>query len=204
MQIHPSLFSGKTYHLFSRAVGAEKLFREPANYYFFLERLKKYVSPIADIHAYCLLPNHFHLLARFRCQQLLEEHYQFLKPGRNLNEDHQSRFLMQCFSNMLNSYSKSFNKWYKRKGALFIDYIKRVEIESMAQLWQAVFYIHKNPVHHGYCPSLAQWPWSSFRSYAEEKEDWLQKEEIWQCYGSRKIFMQYHEQPVMKRSLRLE
>lgn len=63
---HIPLLPGKKYHILSRAVGNEQLFLTEENYRFFLERYKKYVSPVADTFCYCLLPNHFHFLVRIK------------------------------------------------------------------------------------------------------------------------------------------
>ncbi|BFO66233.1 hypothetical protein KCF3NO3_22160 [Chryseobacterium sp. KCF3-3] len=43
-----------TYHIFSHVNGIEVIFREPSNYQFFLEKIEKYILPVADIYAYCL------------------------------------------------------------------------------------------------------------------------------------------------------
>lgn len=86
-----------TYHIFSHVNGTEIIFREDSNYQFFLEKLEKYIIPIADIYAYCLLPNHFHLLLKFK----------------NFDDnDKEHQFLMMPFSDLLNAYAKSYNKVY--------------------------------------------------------------------------------------------
>jgi putative transposase len=58
------LLPDRTYHVFSRANGCDKLFLDENNYKFFLGRFKIHISPIADTFAYNLLPNHFHFLIR--------------------------------------------------------------------------------------------------------------------------------------------
>ena len=56
------LLPGQYYHIFNHAVGDENLFRQAANYLYFLERYGHYIFPIARTYAYCLMPNHFHIL----------------------------------------------------------------------------------------------------------------------------------------------
>jgi len=51
MDYYQPLLAGEKYHIFSRATGSEKLFTEPENYLFFLQRFDKYISPVADIFA---------------------------------------------------------------------------------------------------------------------------------------------------------
>lgn len=58
------LVPGQYYHVFNKSVGGELLFRNEANYLYFLGKYKKYVSPFAETLAYCLMPTHFHFLIR--------------------------------------------------------------------------------------------------------------------------------------------
>ena len=62
------------YHIYNHANGDDNLFREQENYRFFLQQYAKYINPIADTYAYCLMPNHFHLLVKIKEEQdLLSE-----------------------------------------------------------------------------------------------------------------------------------
>ena len=65
----PALEYGQYYHLFNRGNNGEDLFFEPRNYPYFLQLFARFVEPVADTYAYCLLRNHFHLLARTRTEQ---------------------------------------------------------------------------------------------------------------------------------------
>ncbi|MEY3368323.1 MAG: hypothetical protein RI973_1478, partial [Bacteroidota bacterium] len=59
------LKSGLTYHIFNRGNNEENLFPEARNYPYFLKKYREYVAPIADTYAWCLMPNHFHVMLRF-------------------------------------------------------------------------------------------------------------------------------------------
>ena len=54
------------YHLYNRGNQKTKVFFEPRNYLFFLEKARKHIIPSADILAYCLMPNHFHFMIRVK------------------------------------------------------------------------------------------------------------------------------------------
>lgn len=54
------------YHVYNRCIDRQPLFRSADNYAFFLRRLDFYIRPVADILAYCLLGNHFHLCIRIK------------------------------------------------------------------------------------------------------------------------------------------
>ncbi|MBF8283376.1 MAG: hypothetical protein HW378_2291 [Anaerolineales bacterium] len=60
--LHP----GQYYHIYNRGNNRENVFREERNYPYFLKLYAKYIEPIAETYAYCLLRNHFHLLVRIR------------------------------------------------------------------------------------------------------------------------------------------
>ena len=164
MQYNVPLIADNMYHLFSRANGNEKLFIESRDYNSFLKRFDEHISPVADTFAYSLLPNHFHFQVQIKSFDQLLEVYRKQQPARSAKPDNfkgsdggwQPKFTMQQFSNMLNGYTKSFNAKYNRKGSLFMDSMRRVEIKSDPQYTATLFYIHKNPVHHGYCKNISR------------------------------------------------
>ena len=193
---HIPLIPGKTYHVLSRAVGDEKLFREPTNYQFFLSRFYKHLSPVAHTLAYCLLPNHFHCMLRIKEEAIIKEHYTQVKKKTMLSPELAPGFIMERVSNLLNSYTKAFNKMYYRKGSLFIDYCRRVEIASDRQFAATIFYIHKNPVHHGYCSKIEDWHWSSYSELLSNRPSTLERQDVLKWFGGVKGFMDYHNQPI--------
>lgn len=60
---------GRFYHVLNRGNNRENLFVEKRNYRYFLQLYAQFLSPIADTYAYCLMPNHFHLLIRVKPQE---------------------------------------------------------------------------------------------------------------------------------------
>ena len=63
---HPPFLTSTTYHIYNHANGDDNIFREQDNYRFFLEKYVKYINPVADTFAYCLMRNHFHLMVRIK------------------------------------------------------------------------------------------------------------------------------------------
>ena len=57
---------GLYYHLYNRGNNKEALFKEDRNYIYFIDLFRKYIYPISDLYAYCLLPTHSHFLLRFK------------------------------------------------------------------------------------------------------------------------------------------
>ena len=85
---------------------------------------------------------------------------------------------------------------YSRKGALFMDYIRRVEIVSDNQFRQTVFYIHKNPVYHGIVQKMNDWKWSSFNNFLEQGKEILLSSLTLEFFDGLEGFQRFHSQPI--------
>lgn len=127
--------------------------------------LKNFSSEM-DLIAYCLLPNHFHLLIRQK------------------NSDGINRF-MQAFTTR---YAIHFNKKYHRAGSLFQGVYKAVLIRTEEQLLHVSRYIHLNPFSKtGLKVQNFQqilWPFSLPEYLGFRKTEWL-KQEIVLSYFNR-------------------
>src|ERR1035437_1197874 len=159
-----------SYHIFNHANGFENVFREDENFQYFLDKYKLYISPIAETYAYCLMPNHFHLVVRMRKREVIEDliRKNFSKVERNFGkagernfgkvgvpDEEIERYLSKQFANLFSSYTQSFNKMYKRMGSLFIKNFKRNPILDKEQFTNTIIYTHRNPIHHGFCRSYS-------------------------------------------------
>lgn len=69
MQANTPLEYGKYYHIYNRGVNGAKLFYTASNYEHFLRLYERYLNPVIDTFAWCLLGNHFHLLIRVKEEQ---------------------------------------------------------------------------------------------------------------------------------------
>jgi len=86
-----------------------------------IERKRKL---LVDIHAFCLMPNHYHLLLSSRVEQGISLFMKKLNGG----------------------YAKYFNEKYKRSGALFQGKYKSVEVRGDPYFSYLPYYIHFNPL----------------------------------------------------------
>ncbi|MEO5985129.1 MAG: transposase [Ferruginibacter sp.] len=194
---HKPLLADQFYHVYTRAIGNEKLFLSNENYRYFLSKIKHHLLPVVDVFAYSLLPNHFHLLVRIKPMETLQVYFKN-KKSKTFNElvNDMPDFVMEQFSNWLNGYTKAFNKMYNRKGGLFVDYLKRSEALTDADISSFIFYIHKNAVHHGLTKQIGEWTYDSFQLILSEKPTSLLREGIIGWFGSKKSFIDFHQQPV--------
>ena len=53
---------GHIYHIFNQGNNKEQVFFTRENYIYFLHKITQYILPYADILAWCIMPNHFHLM----------------------------------------------------------------------------------------------------------------------------------------------
>jgi len=174
------------YHIYNRGNNKEDLFLEPENYSHFLNLIKIHIIEIADIYAYCLLKNHFHLVLKIKSKTELPEKYH---SGNNLS---------QPFSNLFNAYTKAINKWYGREGSLFKVRFKRERISDLNYLRNAIIYIHLNPVKHSFTKDYSAYLYSSFQSLISTKDTLLKRMEIFELFGDNKNFIFVHQEELKK------
>jgi len=172
----------KYYHIYNHANGNENLFREQKNYEYFLEKYKQHINPIAETIAWCLMPNHFHLLVKIKTEEKivstsfsafpkfgtlekLEKSGKLEKLKKLETLESKSNFLSKQFANFFSSYTQSFNKVYGRRGSLFLKNFKRKEILDENYLRNLILYIHLNPLKHGFTNDILDWKWNSYQSF---------------------------------------
>lgn len=164
--LNPSTY----YHIYNHANGDDNLFREAKNYSFFLSKYHLHIDPIAETIAWCLMPNHFHLLVRIKDEVDLKRDFPKFRTLENLYPEEKeiqlSYLLSKQFANLFSSYTQSFNKVYQRRGSLFQKNFRRKEIDNQNYLFQLILYIHLNPIKHGFTHQLSDWEWSSFQSFS--------------------------------------
>jgi len=147
------------YHVYNRS--NETVFLSADNYLFFMEKVRRFIYPVCDILAWCLMPNHFHFLIHANSrsvQSTMEKHRVSLQV------------LSKNFGTLLSSYTQSFNKFEKRKrrGRLFSHntVAKPIVQEKGDYLDNCFFYIHQNPLQARLVIKIEDWMYSSFPDYA--------------------------------------
>jgi putative transposase len=137
------------------------IFREDTSYLFVLKRMKTYCRSLAiTTIAYCLLPNHYHLLVR--------------QDG-----DHPAGLLPQ---RVFNSYSKAYNRRYDHSGTLFEGPYRSAGVGEEGYLLHLCRYIHANPAIHALVDDAAQWPWSNYLEWVGARSGTLVDRELIRSY----------------------
>jgi len=190
MQKIEPLEYGKYYHIYNCGINGEDLFREAANYEHFLRLYDKYIDPVADTFAWCLMKNHFHLLLRIKDESVVSSNLTGFEnlSGLNTKPPH------QYFSNLFNAYTKAINKRFKRHGSLFERPFKRKHVNNDRYFRELVVYVHNNPVHHGFCEHPMEWPWSSYLTCISVKPTKLKRKKVIGWFDDVGNFKYMHQQ----------
>jgi putative transposase len=173
---------GGIYHVYNRGVEKREIFSEPRDFAVFLHYLKTSLSVSVldgnprsvsgsttakcDLHsriqllAYCLMPNHYHLLL----QQL------------------DAKAMTELVKRVSNGYVEYFNRKYKRVGSLFQGSYKAVIVNDGPQLLHLTRYLHRNPldlIGRSNWLRLADYPYSSYQDYLGMRAtDWLKPGDV--------------------------
>jgi REP element-mobilizing transposase RayT len=163
----------RCYHVLNHAIHNNNLFIKNTNYEYFLQQLSKHTNPVCQLYAYCLMPNHFHLLLRIRDENTIIAYYHQRQLAKNKNYNPSAfdistfdfhGFVMHQFQNFCNGYAQAFNKMFDRKGVLFMDNLKRKIVKNEDYFTKLIHYIHYNPFHHVFCRDLNDWVFTSYHS----------------------------------------
>ena len=197
-----------SYHIFNHANGFENIFTVDDNYRFYLDKYQQYILPIAETYAYCLLPNHFHLVVRIRRREVLEEVFRNFKSTNfskfpklekvEVTDNMIEYYISKQFANLFSCYTQSFNKVNKRRGSLFLKNFRREPIENKAYFLNAVIYTHRNPVHHAFCDRYTDWSYTSFCEIKERNSQMIEVEKLLRMFGGQESFIDLHEQSANK------
>lgn len=184
------LIPGHIYHIFNRGNNSRNIFFSRENYLFFLQKINTYLLPHADILAWCLMPNHFHLMA-YVIDQMTQSHL-INKGSDRMTTSHPINKGIHPIANaiaiILRSYTRALQKQQNFTGSLFqqrtkaycltdnsitspawfqTQYGTSVNITDAARQYPAVClkYIHENPVKAGLVEHAGDWEFSSYRDY---------------------------------------
>ncbi len=170
------------YHIYNQGNNRQKIFFNRENYLFFLKKIGLHITPYTDILAWCLMPNHFHLMV------LVKE----LTVGVALSDADGDNQKMRTINNsigiMLRSYTNALNKQRGRSGKLFRKKTKAecincpngiaptfyntktgtiINISNPEKEYPQVCfnYIHQNPVKAKLVKNKVDWEFSSAIDY---------------------------------------
>lgn len=143
-------YEGAWYHVFNRANGRKTIVFNDYFYALFLNILDDVKQLYnVEIHSFCLMKNHYHILMR--------------TPSGNISD------VMWYFGS---HFARHINQEINCDGPVFKGRFESLVIEDTRYLLQVSRYIHLNPVEAGIVNEADEYPWSS---YAFFKEDCVEK-----------------------------
>jgi REP element-mobilizing transposase RayT len=196
---------GEFYHVYNRTNNKEKLFKTEKNRRYFLFLLKAKLNLIADVYAYALLDNHFHLLIQVKSEEEIQHNLSRIEKCKrsitvnryldSIDKDIEIHKLISVFfSGAFNSYTQAINKCYGRHGNLFSRPFKRSQVYSEAKLEYLFNYIHKNSMKHGKTTSYLYDKWNSYRSILLENNEIVNTKLVLDFFGGKSEFVKFHQE----------
>lgn len=151
-------YPGAWYHVMNRGLHRRRIFLEEEHYQKFLFLLNDiHLRYKVEIHAYCLMSNHYHLIVH--------------TPEGNLS---------RAMRHLDGVYTQYFNRHINRDGPLFRGRYKSILIHAENYLLCLSRYIHLNPIEAKLCSKPENYEWSSYATYLQLKKcpSWLYCEEV--------------------------
>ncbi|MGH7237391.1 MAG: transposase, partial [Candidatus Saccharimonadales bacterium] len=169
------------YHVYNRGHNKDLLFLYEADYAFFeflllrcfgLEQSKNaegmllpWFGDRVQLNAFCLIPNHFHLL---------------------LYQAEDETAISSAMQSLATTYTVYFNKKHNRRGSAFESVFKSVLISSDSYLQHISCYIHLNPNNY------KSWQHSSYSDYKNPaSRSWIASEPILKMFDSRSQYLNF-------------
>mgnify|MGYP002781062967 FL=1 len=154
------------------------------------------MAEFVETYAYCLMPNHFHLLVKIKPKDSFPAKTSPDFPtAADLREQSAGAIVAERFRRCLMGYSKAINKQQNRTGSLFQKVFKRKEVNNDRYFTQLIHYIHRQPSHHGFVHLTDEdYPWSSYPAFLSEKPTRLQRTQVMDWFGDKAAFVRFHRQ----------
>ena len=194
---------GHIYHIYNQGNNHQNIFFNRENYLFFLRKMKIYILPFADIFAWCLMPNHFHIMVIVN-ETDLEIGEQLGTETHRMTRSHpmsKMRSLNNSIAILLRSYTRAIQKQGLIKGSLFRQKTKAECITCSGGFTPSFYntssgtqiniinpekqypemcfhYVHQNPVKAGLVKNACEYEFSSARDYAGLRNGKLVNREV--------------------------
>jgi len=174
---------GNFYHVFNRASGKQLMFKEEQNYYYFLNRFHYHLGDYLILHAWSLIPNHFHFLIQVK----EEKEIPVLDKKIDIN-----KLITNKFKNFFISYSMAFKNMFQQKSNVFSQKYKHVQLHTDEDIKRVILYIHSNPKHH-HVGDWKTYKWSSYQEALYRNLSVGKSSFVLDLFGGKQDYLGIHE-----------
>ena len=141
-RIARALVDNCCYHLINRGNGRQQIFHKEGDYRAFIDLLLQARGKFGvRLLAWCLMPNHFHLLVQLTEADRLNKWMQWL----------------------MTTHVRRYHKHYGSSGHVWQGRYKSFIVQDDEHLLTVTRYIEGNPVRALLAPTVGEWPWSSYQ-----------------------------------------
>ena len=166
--------STSIYHVMSRGLNKLPVFKETRERSRMLNLIRENVEKYdVEIYAYCIMPNHFHLLIKANLKEL-------------------SSFMAKIIA----EFARYYNQKHNRVGYVFQGRYKSQCIEDIGYFWNCLRYIHNNSLYLEEIDRIEDYKYSSLKELYYNEKDILTDlifQLVYGKFGESKEFLHFHE-----------
>jgi len=205
--------TGDLYHVYNQGNNSGPIFFTQDNYFFFIEKMRKYILPYADILAWCLMPNHFHLMVYVHTLEIEVSADEDIAidgvtpvKANSKRKVTKKRDFNNAIGILLRSYTRAIHNQEEMTGSLFRNPTHAKCLTTPKGITPAYFntafgtvmnrhileeeypqvcfnYIHDNPVTSKLVKHAEDWTFSSYRDYCGKRNGQLINKERAREFG---------------------
>ncbi len=183
----------RLYHIYNKGENKRKIFFSHENYRYFLLKMQQHILPHADILAYCLMPNHYHIMIYVHSFEVKQNAKRNFKGPKNPDKKDSEYFvnLNKSIGVLQSSYTRAINREKGKTGSLFQQQAKAICLNDNEALSPSYYntyfgsvgydsmsfnnypqvcfdYIHQNPVKAKLVIKPEKWLFSSCKQYMDK------------------------------------
>jgi putative transposase len=191
---------GHLYHVYNQGNNRQKIFFRRENYAFFIQKIRTHLAPHADVVAWCLMPNHFHLMVYVHSLEIEVSSGEACYKTDGVTLSHpvsnskKKRKINDSIAILLRSYTRAINIQENRSGNLFREATKAQCLTKTDDITPSYLntsfgtfihndtpendypkvcfnYIHQNPAKANLVKNAEDWEFTSYSVYCGLKED---------------------------------
>lgn len=209
MKAQDKLLCDTYFHLFFKDEQGLHLFKTDQDYLHFLQLFFTYISPIADVYSYCLLPNQLHFVLKTKTEKAvftflkiegrfpdetitLEEIHTLSAKSEFQNHNILSIHMQKQMASFFTTYALKLQQENLSKKKIHLPYEQALLI-SNDEVKTCIIHLHSLALQQGHTKELSVWRYTSFNAIISDKPTKLMRKEVIDIFGSKDNFIKQHQ-----------